>query len=74
MIKIIGSIKEAQKALKTNVALTPGQILSGDEAKMKQLCQKFPNLFEWEGKDWAAHMKKKPSKNKMMNRKKANSK
>ena len=58
MIKVIGDIKKAQKALGTNVALKKGQMLNGDEKKMKSLCQKHPDLFEWGSDDWAANAKK----------------
>ena len=66
MIKIIGDVKKAKEALGTNVNLKSGQQLNGNEKKMKTLCQKYPELFEWAGKDWSANMKKSPSKNKMM--------
>jgi len=74
MIKIIGDLNKAKKALGTNVELYNGQLLKGNEKKMKALCQKYPNLFSWEGDDWSANMKKAPSKNKMMDKSKAKSK
>lgn len=66
MIKVIGDIEKAKKALGTNIILKPNQILNGNDEKMKVLCQKCPELFEWVGKDWNGAMKKTPSKNKMM--------
>ena len=70
--KQLDDIKKAQEALETNVKLHNGQLLKGNEKKMKSLCQKHPDLFAWEGDDWTANMRKTPSKNKMM--KKSNTK
>lgn len=74
MIKIIGNIEKAKKALGTNIDLYLGQKLKGNEEKMKILCQKYPELFVWESDDWSSNMKVSPSKNKMMDKYKFKSK
>lgn len=68
MIKIIGDVEKAAKALGTNVKLKKDQMLSGgSDEQMKILCQKYPDLFEGVSGNWVKNMKKSPSKNKMMN-------
>lgn len=66
-LKIIGDCDEAAKKLGTNVKLRNGQMLrAGDDAKIKMMAQKYPELFECVDEEGKSYQEaRKPKKNKL---------